>query len=131
MQVAVTGTIVGSDKDGQPIEQQITEEALQDIAGALNESGKEILVDRDHQSAREGLDRDTHAMGWLSRFWTTTKGLFAKLKLTPTGRELVEGREYRKLSPVFTIDENGKPISLESAAFTNTPAMQDIEPILN
>lgn len=104
---------------------------MQDIAGALNAENKEILVDRDHQSAREGLDRDTHAMGWLSRFWATAKGLFAKLKLTPTGQALVEGREYRKLSPVFTLDKDGKPLTLESAAFTNTPAMSGIEPILN
>lgn len=70
-------------------------------------------------------------MGWLSRFWTNAKGLFAKLKLTPHGKEVVEGREYRKMSPVFTLDKDGKPTSLVSVAMTNKPAMQDIELILN
>lgn len=131
VQVAVVGTIVGSDTQGNPVKQNITEESLEAIAKGLNESGEEVLVDADHQSAREGLDRDTRAMGWLSKFWTNAKGLFAKLRLTPTGKAAVEGREYRKLSPVFGLDKDGKPTSLESCAFTNTPAMQDIEPILN
>lgn len=68
----------------------------------------------------------------MSRFYTTVKGLFAKLFLTPFGRELVENREYRFLSPVFSLDEKGNPVDLHSAAFTNTPAFEgSIEPILN
>lgn len=131
VQVSTVGEIVGSDKEGNPVPQSITEESLSKIAENLNSENKEVLVDVDHQSVREGLDRDTKAVGWLSRFWTNAKGLFAKLKLTPMGREMVEGREYRKLSPVFGLGEDGTPVSLESAAFTNTPAMTEIEPILN
>lgn len=131
VQVSTVGEVIGSDKDGNPVPQAITEDSLAKIAENLNSENKEVLVDVDHQSVREGLDRDTKAVGWLSRFWTNAKGLFAKLKLTPMGREMVEGREYRKLSPVFGLGEDGTPVSLESAAFTNTPAMTEIEPILN
>ena len=81
---------------------------------------------------KPGLDRDTKAVGWMSKFYTTMKGLFAKLFLTPFGRKLVEDREYRFLSPVFSLDDNGNPVDLHSAAFTNTPAFEgSIEPILN
>ena len=131
VQVSVTGEIYGSDQDGNPVKQTITEEALKKIADDLNASEKKVLVDRDHGSSRAGLDRDTRAVGWLSNFWTTAKGLFAKMFLTPFGKQLVEGREYRYLSPTFTVDENGVPLTLEAAGAVNTPAMETIKPLIN
>ena len=89
------------------------------------------MVDADHSSVRQGLDRNTRAVGWLSNFWTNAKGLFAKLFPTPFGKGLVEGREYRFLSPTFTLDENGTPVTLESAGAVNTPAMASIKPFIN
>lgn len=60
------------------------------------------------------------------------KGLFARLKLTKWGKELVSGREYRYVSPTFGLDENGKPVELYSIAATNTPAFAGaMSPILN
>lgn len=131
VQVSVTGDVYGSDQDGNPVKQTITEEALKKIADDLNASEKKVLVDRDHGSSRAGLDRDTRAVGWLSNFWTTAKGLFAKMFLTPFGKQLVEGREYRYLSPTFTVDENGVPLTLEAAGAVNTPAMETIKPLIN
>lgn len=131
VQVSVTGDVYGSDQDGNPVKQTITEEALKKIADDLNASEKKVLVDRDHGSSRAGLDRDTRAVGWLSNFWTTAKGLFAKMFLTPFGKQLVEGREYRYLSPTFTVDKNGVPLTLEAAGAVNTPAMETIKPLIN
>lgn len=131
VQVSVTGDVYGSDQDGNPVKQTITEEALKKIADDLNASEKKVLVDRDHGSSRAGLDRDTRAVGWLSNFWTNAKGLFAKMFLTPFGKQLVEGREYRYLSPTFTVDENGVPLTLEAAGAVNTPAMETIKPLIN
>ena len=131
VQVSVTGDVYGSDQDGNPVKQTITEDALKKIADDLNASEKKVLVDRDHGSSRAGLDRDTRAVGWLSNFWTTAKGLFAKMFLTPFGKQLVEGREYRYLSPTFTVDENGVPLTLEAAGAVNTPAMETIKPLIN
>ena len=131
VQVSVVGETYGSDIEGKPVKQEITEEALKKIADDINASGREVLVDRDHGSARIGLDRDTRAVGWLSKFWTDAKGLFAKMFLTPFGKKLVEGKEYRYLSPKFTISEDGVPMTLESVGAVNTPAMQDIHPLIN
>lgn len=123
--IAPIGGFTGSDKEGNPVEQNFTEDALEQIANNLNASGKEILLDKDHASTRNGLDRDTQSLGWFSRFIVKPlKGLFASLKLTKTGRELIENREYRHVSPVFTLDENNTPIQLISVAATNTPAIQ-------
>lgn len=97
----------------------------------MNESNDEILVDVDHKSTKPGNDKDTKAAGWLSRFVVDPiKGLFGKLKLTRYGRDLVDSREYRHLSPVFALNDKSEPIKLNSVGMTNTPALQ-MNPILN
>ena len=126
------GDFKGSDKDGNPIDEHITKESLEQIAEKLN-SGDEVLCDIDHQSCKPGVDRDSKAAGWLHKFVVDpVKGLFANLKLTRKGREIVENREYRYTSPVFTLDENGNPNDIHSVALTNVPAFKGhISPILN
>lgn len=129
--VAPVGQFIGSDKDGNPVEQNFTEESLEVIANDLNESGREILLDKDHNSAKDGLNRDTQSLGWFSKFIVKPlKGLFAALKLTKTGRELIENREYRHVSPVFRLGENGEPAMLVSVAATNTPAIDVPENVI-
>ena len=97
----------------------------------MNESNDEILVDVDHKSTKSGNDKDTKAAGWLSKFIVDPiKGLFAKMKLTRYGRDLVDSREYRHLSPVFALNANGEPIELHSVGMTNRPALS-MKPILN
>lgn len=123
--IAPVGQFIGSDKEGNPVEQNFTEESLVKIADDLNLSEREILLDKDHASAREGLSRDTQSLGWFSKFIVKPlKGLFGLLKLTKSGRELIENREYRHVSPVFQLDENNMPIGLVSVAATNTPAIE-------
>lgn len=126
------GDFKGSDKDGNPIDEHITKESLEQIAEKLN-SGDEVLCDIDHQSCKPGVDRDSKAAGWFHKFVVDpVKGLFASLKLTKRGREIVENREYRYTSPVFTLDENGNPNDIHSVALTNVPAFKGhISPILN
>ena len=97
----------------------------------MNESNDEILVDVDHKSTKSGNDKDTKAAGWLSKFIVDPiKGLFAKMKLTRYGRDLVDSREYRHLSPVFALNASGEPIELHSVGMTNRPALS-MKPILN
>ena len=126
------GDFKGSDKDGNPIDEHITIESLDKIAEKLN-SGDEVLCDIDHQSCKPGVERDSKAAGWFHKFVVDpVKGLFASLKLTKKGREIVENREYRYTSPVFTLDENGNPNDIHSVALTNVPAFKGyISPIIN
>ena len=129
--IAPIGTFTGSDKEGNPVEQNFTEQALTQIADDLNEANKEVLLDKDHASAREGLSRDTQSLGWFSKFIVKPlKGLFGLLKLTKSGREMIENREYRHVSPVFQLDENNMPIGLVSVAATNTPAIEVPENVI-
>ena len=131
--VSPVGIFYGSDAEGNAVSENLTEESLQRLADQLNSSNQQILVDADHASCRTGIERDTSACGWLEKFFVKPlKGLWAKLKLTNKGRDLVENRVYRFLSPVFKLDDNGEPIQLNSVAMTNCPALApDIAPIIN
>lgn len=132
VQIAGIGKVVGSDVDGNPVEQELDEESLRRLADSLNASGREVLVDRDHASSRPGLDRDTSAQGWASEFEVREgKGLFGKVKWSDVGRKLVENRVFRWLSPVFRIGKDRKPVDMQAIALTNTPSQPLLKPVLN
>lgn len=132
VQIAGIGKVVGSDVDGNPVEQELDEDSLRRLAENLNASGREVLVDRDHASSRKGLDRDTSAQGWASEFEVREgKGLFGRVKWSDVGRKLVENRVFRWLSPVFRIGKDRKPVDMQAIALTNTPSQPLLKPVLN
>lgn len=133
VQIAPVGDFTGSAVDGSPVEEKLDISSLQRLADKLNSSGEEVLCDVDHASARAGVEKDTSSAGWFSKFIVDPmKGLIGKLKLTKRGRELVENREYRFLSPAFELDEDGKPVNMMSVSLTNMPAFKGrISPVLN
>lgn len=128
VQIATVGTVVGSDIDGNPVEQNFTEESLQKIAENTTD---EVLVDAEHQSEKGGT---TEAKGWLSKLnFVPGKGLFGSIKWTDIGRKLVENRVFRWLSPSWLIDKvTREPVAMTSVALTNKPSqMGRIDPIIN
>ena len=132
VQIAEIGRVIGSDVEGNPVEQELDEESLKKLADKLNASGREILVDRDHASSKPGLDRDTSAQGWASEFEVREgQGLFGKIKWSDIGKKLVENRVFRWLSPVFKLGSDKKPVDMQAIALTNTPSQMLIKPVLN
>ena len=128
VQVATIGTVIGSDVEGNPVEQHFTEESLQKIAENTTD---EILVDAEHQSEKGCT---TEAKGWLSKLnFVPGKGLFGSIKWTDIGRKLVENRVFRWLSPSWLIDKvTREPVAMTSVALTNKPSqMGRIDPIIN
>ena len=132
VQIAPIGKFIGSSTDGSPVEENITVDKLEQLADKLNKSD-DILCDVDHASCKNGVDKNSKAAGWFTRFvLDPIKGLFATLSLTKYGRELLENREYRYTSPVFTLNDDGTVADLHSVALTNQPAFKGhIQPILN
>ena len=132
VQIAGIGRVIGSDVDGNPVEQELDEESLKNLADKLNASGREVLVDRDHASSKPGLDRDTAAQGWASEFEVREgQGLFGKVRWSDIGKKLVENRVFRWLSPVFKIGSDKKPVDMQAIALTNTPSQMLLKPVLN
>ena len=124
VQIAPIGKFIGSATDGSPVEENITTEKLEKLVEKLNNSD-DVLCDVDHASCKNGVDKNSKAAGWFHRFvLDPIKGLFATLSLTKYGRELLENREYRFTSPVFTLNKDGTVENLHSVALTNTPAFK-------
>lgn len=131
--IAPIGQFTGSDAEGNPVPENLTVESLQKLADGLNMTNTEVLADIDHNASKPGINKDTKAAGWFTKFVVDPiKGLFANLKLTKHGKELLENREYRFISPSFSLDKNGEPVDLHTASLTNLPAFAGfIEPVLN
>lgn len=129
VQITTIGTVIGTGADGEPVEQNLTENALQALAEKHKDD--EILVDADHESE---TSNKTEAKGWLSGLkFIPGKGLFGKIKWTDIGRKLIENRVFRWLSPSWYLNKDTKePTQMTSVALTNKPSQAGrIEPIVN
>lgn len=131
IEVAKVGEYNGSDKDGNPIKEVLTEESLKNIVEEVNASGREILVDKQHNSMKTGFDRDDSACGWLKALSFRNGSIFGKCFWTKLGRELIDSRILRFISPVFHLSKDGVPTKLVNVALVNQPALTDINPVIN
>ena len=108
--------------------QHCTREAFEALVANWEASGSpEVLVDVDHASATGG---STEAAAWAKNLRVEDEGLCADFELTPRGRELVEGRSYRFVSPGWTLSKDGTPLALCSVALTNRPNLP-VKPVVN
>ena len=108
--------------------QHCTREAFEALVANWKATGShDVLVDVDHASASGG---STEAAAWAKNLRVEDDGLCADFELTPRGRELVEGRSYRFVSPGWTLSKDGTPIALCSVALTNRPNLP-VKPVVN
>ena len=99
--------------------QHCTREAFEALVANWKATGShDVRVDVDHASASGG---STEAAAWAKNLRVEDDGLCADFELTPRGRELVEGRSYRFVSPGWTLSKDGTPIARCSVALTNRP----------
>ena len=90
VQIAPIGEYLGSDAKGNPVPEKLTAESLQALADGLNATKTEVLADIDHNASKAGVEKDTKAAGWFTKFIVDPlRGLFATLKLTKHGKELI------------------------------------------
>ena len=63
------------------------------------------------------------AMGWFAynSFEARDDGIYASLELTPKGKQLVEDKSYRYLSPAYYMGENRVVTGLDSMGLVNKP----------
>lgn len=122
------------DKEGNPVvaEQILDAQGLQAVIEAF---AGEVLVDREHWSVKPG---DTTAMGWITKLElrgdgsNPEDGLWCLIRWTDIGAGHVQNKRLRWLSPVWDTDSEGRPISLASAALTNTARFKDsLSPVVN
>ncbi|MBB2775052.1 UNVERIFIED_ORG: phage I-like protein [Comamonas terrigena] len=86
-----------------------------------------VVIDFEHQTLqKEKNGQPAPAAGWFSGLeWREGDGLFmTQVEWTPTARQMILGKAYRHLSPVFRFDPHtGNVLSLHSVALTNDPAL--------
>jgi phage I-like protein len=106
-----------------------------DVICALYDAATDEQVAADIKLTSENDVRVTFgeapAAGWIKELTDKGEaGLWASVEWTPRGAEYIKNKEYKYLSPVVSLD-NGRASVLWSAALTNTPAIDGMEPIAN
>nr|DAZ73160.1 MAG TPA: hypothetical protein [Caudoviricetes sp.] len=137
-------TIHPSNDKGEVVERTVlvdeaAAEAVEELRRKLQEGAADGLMDEpyidyDHQ--------DHDAAGWVKRiYWggndPKTGGIRAEIEWTPEGKAKVEGKSYRRFSPVFKAsepDEDGVcriiGSGINMGGLVNRAAFQTIAPLL-
>lgn len=117
--------------DGTPFVEKFTVEAIQKVIDNWKADGsKDILCDIDHSSVETN---DTIAAGWINSLFIDeeAKRLKGYLHLSQKGADLLNGLEYRYISPVLFFTDDNYPYYLDSASLTNTPRLEELRPVYN
>ncbi len=124
VQLAPFGTFPGL-CDQERVNQICDEQAFNTIVERFN---TEVLVDFEHHAETGG---DTTAAAWVQSLRVDPeRGLLATFKFTDQGADAVAARRLRFLSPVWTLDDDGRPNQLISVGLTNKPNLP-VRPLLN
>lgn len=107
----------------------VDQAAATSILSVFEEHGVDLVIDYEHQSQGEGK---APAGGWIKRLWADANGIWAQVEWTEQGREYVAAKEYRYLSPVVWREKDtGRVRAIASVALTNTPRINNYQPITN
>ena len=127
----LSGQYKATTVDGTPFVEKFSVEAGELIVENWKKDGsKDILCDIDHSSVDTN---DTAAAGWVSELRVDKEALRLKGMLTVSekGADLLNGIEYRYLSPVLLFTEDDLPYYLDSVSLTNTPRLQELKAVYN
>lgn len=107
----------------------VDEESFRLVSAEFARRGNDLVFDYEHQTLN-GVQAP--AAGWIKELsWDQAKGILARVEWTEKGAAYVASREYRYFSPVFYVRKSdNRLIGLHSAALTNDPRHNHLEPIL-
>jgi phage I-like protein len=122
-------------KNGEPAELTLTVTAR--TADLLQKSFDKITAGDREQIFIDFNHDDKEASAWVTKFYWAgddpeAGGVRAKVQWTSKGEEALEGRNYRKFSPTFTLNSKGEidGTTLNAGGLVNRPAFKDITPIV-
>lgn len=99
------------------------------MRNAFKKRGLDIVVDYEHQTLE---NVQAPAGGWIKDLGIEDGAIVAKVEWTPKAEEYLKNKEYRYLSPVvLTRKRDQRAVVLHSVALTNTPAIDNMYPIVN
>lgn len=80
----------------------------------------DLVVDYEHQTM---LNVQAPAGGWIRELYKGEDAIIAKVEWTEQAAKYLKNREYRYLSPVVRIRNDGRAVAIHSVALTNVPAI--------
>lgn len=87
----------------------------------------EIPIDQDHSIAKAAPNgQPAPARGWITEMAARADGIWAKVRWTDTGRELVASQSYRKLSPVIRHKRSGEIVAVREVSLVNRPNLRGL-----
>ncbi|WP_432460801.1 phage protease [Agarivorans sp. QJM3NY_25] len=104
------------------------------LAATPHQSG-DLVIDYEHQTLRAAENGQANpASGFFSirdSQYRAGQGLFIKPRWTDKARAMLDAGEYKYLSAVFAYGPDGKPQFLHSAALTNRPGVDGMQPLVD
>lgn len=96
----------------------------QAVLAATRDRAIDLVIDYEHQTDfAEDNGQPAPAAGWIKTLEARADGIWGEVEWTDRARTMIERREYRFLSPVFSFDKNREVKALHRAALTNKPAL--------
>ncbi|BCL49810.1 MULTISPECIES: phage protease [Citrobacter] len=123
-------------RDGRPAECAawiMTREVAERLIAAADARDTPYVLDYEHQTLRAAKNgQPAPAAAFFKKLeWREGEGLFAvDVEWTVAAAAMVEAKEYRFISPVFSYDKTGQVLELLNAALTNTPALDGMDDVL-
>lgn len=107
----------------------VDDESFKSIKNHFKNRGLDLVVDYEHQTLE---DVQAPAGGWIKDIEKEGDAIVAKVEWTPKAQEYLKNKEYKYLSPVVLVRKaDNKAVVLHSVALTNTPAIDNMYPIVN
>lgn len=108
---------------------KVDDNSVQLIINGFKERKLDLVIDYEHQT----LDNvQAPAAGWIKDIYEGTDALIAKVEWTDRAKQYLASKEYRYLSPVVMVgNQGGQAVGLHSVALTNSPAIDGMFPIVN
>lgn len=98
------------------------------IAETRKRSGKrKMVIDYEHQSINSQKNgKPAPAAGWIVGMEARSDGIWGLVEWTEAAAAHIAKREYRYISPVFRHAKDGTVISIDNAALTNSPNLDQL-----
>lgn len=117
VQLVPAGEVIG--RDGRKWNNDQPETVLE----SFTELARDLPIDIEHSTEHKAPKGDpAPATGWIKELQNRNGEIWGRAEWNGAGRQMVEGKEYRYLSPVILyLESSGTIVGLTSVALTNQP----------
>lgn len=91
------------------------------MSASLPDGGKLVLCENHATDLEAPKGRPAPARGWIVALQSREDGIWGRVEWTGTGRQMIEDRQYRGVSPVIRHTADGIVTGILRATLTNTP----------